>query len=375
MMWRLRPADRKSWRVMTMISELKELFGEWIAAVARAINLIVGRFVPQQQVLLVEGDGNTFTAKTASVKKGAALPDVAFRVSNGRPDSPLPVDWAAALRGSRVELLLKSDRVLFRSIDFPRQAADFLDGMIRAQIDRLTPWSANDAVFGWGQPANIANERIQLTLAATSKDKIQPLIQLASNLGAASIAAFAEPPSGEGAPVRFKVFEKSLQGGIGRTLDVPRLLRITLLSTGLAAAATLVFAAYMGNTLDDEQQQLLHRIAERRASLRLGQNGAGGSAQSLLAKRKQTTPSSVMVLEAISRVLPDSTYVTELRIEGDKVQVVGISQDAPSLIRLIEQSPQFSRATFFAPTTRTQSDPGERFHIEVHITPYFGSGT
>ena len=93
------------------------------------------------------------------------------------------------------------------------------------------------------------------------------------------------------------------------------------------------------------------------------------------AKRKQTTPSSVMVLEAISRVLPDSTYVTELRIEGDKVQVVGISQDAPSLIRLMEQSPQFSRATFFAPTTRAQSDPGERFHIEVHITPYFGSGT
>ncbi|HZE55943.1 MAG TPA: PilN domain-containing protein [Bradyrhizobium sp.] len=67
-----------------------------------------------------------------------------------------------------------------------------------------------------------------------------------------------------------------------------------------------------------------------------------------------------MVLESISRALPDGTYVTELRIEGDKVQVVGISQDAPSLIRLIE---------------RAQNDPGERFHIEVHLTPYFRSST
>jgi general secretion pathway protein L len=252
---------------------------------------------------------------------------------------------------------------------------DFLDGMIRAQIDRLTPWTANDAVFGWSSPFSIANERIQLTLAATSKSRIQPLVQLAGYLGAASVTAFAEAPPGEGAPAKLKVFETSLQSAIGRTMDLPRILRIILLSTGLAAAAALAFAAYAGNTLDVEQQQLLRRVAERRASLRLGQTAGGGSAQSLLAKRKQTTPSSVMVLEAISRVLPDTTYVTELRIEGDKVQVVGISQDAPSLIRLMEQSPQFSRAKFFAPTTRTQSDPGERFHIEVHITPYFGSGT
>jgi general secretion pathway protein L len=361
--------------MVAMISELKELFGEWIAAVDRTINAIAGRFVQQRQILLVEGDANSFTAKAAPVKKGAALPDVSFRLSNGRPIPSLPADWETTLRGSRVEILLRPDHVLFRSLDFPKRAIEFLDGMIRTQIDRLTPWTANDAVFGWSPPSDLPNERIQLTLAATSKSKTQPLIQLAGNLGAASITAFAEPPPGEGAPAKLKVLETSLQNAIGRGLDVPRVLRITLLCTGLAAAASLVLSAYAANMLDAEKQQLLHRIAERRASLRLGQTAAGGSALSLLAKRKQTTPSSVMVLEAISRVLPDTTYATELRIEGDKVQVVGISQDAPSLIRLMEQSPQFSRATFFAPTTRAQSDPGERFHIEAHITPYFGSGT
>jgi general secretion pathway protein L len=358
-----------------MISELKELFAVWIAAVARAIHWIVGRFTQQRQIWFIEGDDNAFTAKMAPVKKGVALPEVSFRLLEGRPSPAFTADWEAALRGASVEFLLKPEHILFRSLDFPRRAVEFLDGMIRAQIDRLTPWTASEAVFGWSPPSDIANERIQLTLAATSKSKIQPLVQLAGNLGAASVMAFAEPPPGEGAPAKLKVFETSLQGATGRRMDVPRILRIVLLGTGLAAAATLAFTAYFGNMFDAERQQLLHQIAERRASLRLGQNAAGGSALSLLAKRKQTTPSSVMVLEAISRALPDTTYVTELRIEGDKVQVVGISQDAPSLIRLMEQSPQFSRATFFAPTTRSQNDPGERFHIEVHLTPYFGSGT
>ena len=358
-----------------MISELKELFSVWIAAVARAVDAIMGRLVPQRKIWLTEGDHNVFTARMAPGGKKDPLPDVSFQLSNATPNPALPADWQATLRGSRVEVLLKPDQVLFRTIDFPKRAVDFLDGMIRAQIDRLTPWKADDAVFSWSAPIDAPNERIELMLATTSKTRIQPLVRLANDLGAASLAAYVEPPQGQGTPEKLKVLDASLHSLAGRKIDIPRLLRVTLLCTALAAAAVLAVATYAGGALDGLQQQVQRQIAARRAALRLNQDTAAGSALNLLAKRKQATPSSVMVLEAISRAFPDSTYVTELRIEGDKVQVVGISQDAPSLIRLMEQSPQFSRATFFAPTTRAPSDPGERFHIEVHLTPYFGSGS
>src|SRR5438445_8380003 len=150
-----------------MMWELKDLFGAWIAAVAAAIQAVTARMVPQRRILFVEGEANSFAARVTSASKGGFLAQTSFRLLYGRPEPALPPEWQAALRGSRIDILMRPDQVLFRAVDFPKQAADFLDGMIRAQIDRLTPWTAGEAVFGITPPAPVANERIALTLAAT----------------------------------------------------------------------------------------------------------------------------------------------------------------------------------------------------------------
>jgi general secretion pathway protein L len=355
--------------VMSILSEARALFDEWMATVASAVDSAIGRYARGPHIVLEAQSDGLLTAKLKSTQKGEALSDVSFRISSGQPSPSLPAHWQAAFRGRRVETELAPDQVLFRTLDFPKQAEDFLDGMIRTQIDRLTPWSADAAVFGWSTPLATPQGRIELTLAAASKQEVEPLVQLAATLNAQSLAAFAAfEITG-----RIKVFDQPLRSGSSRMMDTPRLLRAVLLSAGAAAAIALLVAAYLGDTFDSEQQELISRISQRRAALRLGPEG--NSAYGLLARRKQTSPSSAVVLEALSQALPDGTYVTELRIDGDKVQVVGMTQDAPSLIRLIEKSPQFARATFFAPTTRAQNAPGEQFHIEARITPSFGSST
>ncbi len=357
---------------MSIRSEATALFDEWITTVASLVDLAVGRYTRTPHIVIDGQSDGLLTARLGSVRKGPQLSDVSFRISNGRPSPPLPADWQAAFRGSRVETELAPAHVLFRPLDFPKQAADFLDGMIRTQIDRLTPWSAEEAAFGWSTPLATPQGRIELTLAAASKQEMEPFVQFASNLGAQSLTAFAAPPAGSGTQTKIKVLDQPLRSG-AHGLDTPRTLRAVLLSAVAAAAISLLSAAYFGDSFDSEQQQLMQRISQRRAALRLGSDG--GSAFGLLAKRKQTSPSTVVVFEALSKALPDGTYVTELRIDGDKVQVVGMTQDAPSLIRLIEKSPQFARATFFAPTTRAQNAPGEQFHIEARITPSFGSNS
>ncbi|MHC2435179.1 PilN domain-containing protein [Bradyrhizobium sp. USDA 4451] len=357
---------------MAILAETRHWFEQWIGAVATAVDGVAGRFMRRRSVELDENGDGSFTARLAAAKDGAPSTPVSFRLDHDVPQPPLPAEWKTAFDGSRIEVRLRSDHIVGRVLDFPSQAGDFLDGMIRAQVDRLTPWTAADAVFGWGEPQPIANDRIEVAFGATAAAKVDPLVRMARQLGAASVAVSAPAAGSDGAPQQVMLLDKSLRGLAGP--QVPRLLRIGLISTAAAAAVSLLLNIYFGGWLQSEQEDLQHRISQRRAALRLDTNG-DSSGLGLLAKRKQTTPSSVMVLEAISRVLPDTTYVTELRIENNKVQVVGLTQDAPSLIRLLEQSPQFTRATFFAPTTRAANETAERFHVEANISAYFGSGS
>jgi hypothetical protein len=54
------------------------------------------------------------------------------------------------------------------------------------------------------------------------------------------------------------------------------------------------------------------------------------------------------------------------------MQVIGFTRDAAALIALIEQAPQFTGATFFAPTIRSPDGVGERFHVEIRLAQSYG---
>src|ERR1700735_2005047 len=84
---------------MTILSEASALFDEWIAAVAGAIDSMVGRYAPRPQIVLGGESSGVLTARLKSARKGPALSDISFRISNGRPSPALPADWQAAFRG------------------------------------------------------------------------------------------------------------------------------------------------------------------------------------------------------------------------------------------------------------------------------------
>jgi len=356
---------------MKAFSAIAEGFSRWIDLVAGVIAAWLGRLDAPRAVTLVEDEGGGFVLQAG---EPTADPDATYNGLTMTEDqlvAATPTDKANELSGARVDLILRPDRFLFRPLELPSRAAEFLDGIVCAQIDRLTPWSGAEAAFGWSRSVEEGTDRMIVTIAATARAVVMPYVRAIANAGAHSIAVFTllpEPTSGAG-PI--KVWEERL-AGLSEAIRIRRVL-VRILTVAVVAGATAVGAfPIIDAHLQAQQGDIARQIADIRAtslSAREAASGTPAAAQRAVERRKQESPSSVIVLDTLSQILPDHTYVSELRIEGNKLRLVGVTRNAPSLIEIIERSARFTQATFFAPTTRSPSEPGERFHLEAVIQP------
>jgi len=315
-----------------------------------------------------QADGEFVLAEATQIDKRAS--NARFRIASGIIRDSGNGIAAGLMHGARVELVLQPSRFMFRPLELPRKASDFLAGIVRSQIDRLTPWTAAEAAFGWRSSIEPANDKVSVTIVATARNLLAPFAQAIANCGADTVILTAPDPRVTATTIEV------LEQKVGQAADLSRLRRLLIgFAAGSAAIAALSLAAGTigGSLLEQGRDEINERITSKRAALKPGQNSPAEMTREL-ERRKHETPSAVIAIDALSQVLPDDTYVTELRIVGDKIQIIGLTKDAPALIRLLEQTPHFSRASFFAPTTRSETEQREHFHIEAHIEPVFTPG-
>jgi general secretion pathway protein L len=217
---------------MMFLRRIADGFSRWIDGVAAVIIALHGWFGSSRLVRLVEQPDGMISAQAARrAKEPQGEP---MQIRDGRIVEPIPAQMAATLKGSQVELILQPNRFVFRALELPRRAADFLDGVVRAQIDRLTPWSAADAAFGWSLPTEIADGRVLVIVAATAHSRIAPLVQALMGQGADGVVVSAIPQGAETASTPIRVYERKTRG----SLEFQRLRRVLmsiLALTGLLA--------------------------------------------------------------------------------------------------------------------------------------------
>jgi len=343
----------------------------WLDDVALGASSVRGLFRRARKLLLVEQADGMFALRAAraggAVREATGAP---LRFVDGIFTEGGGAKGRSRLAGAEVEIVLATRRFLFRPLELPAKAAGFLDAIARAQIDRLTPWNPAQAAFGCGAPTPLPGERVGVTIAATSRASVMPLVTALEALAPESIIVSAAlDDTDPKLAARVVVFTQPSQNG-RRLRQSRRLIVATPILAGLVALAAMAGWFYVAGELEATTFQVSRRMAERRASISHARGGVADDAAAKLAQEKRAAAPRVVLLESLSRALPDDTYLTELQIADGKLQMTGVTREASSLIKIVEQTDPFERATFFAPTTPATAESGEQFHIEAQIAPH-----
>ncbi len=340
---------------MTLSSRISAFFDGWLDAAATGAARINGLIARPKVIKLI------------------AAPEGGFAISGGRArgrlrfeDSRISADPVnlRTLRGAHVELALPADIFVFAPLELPRRARDFLGGVVRSQIDRLTPWRASAATIGWSAPRDISGDRLATIVAAAPREHIEPYIRALAASGIDSLKIFTKTDEEPAASIEVHASAPGAEARHKRWRGV--MIVALLIASGAAIAAELAAVWFDPSVRRDA---LMAQISARRAALIDGRGGPRDRLAAATIQLKRGTPADVVVIDALTKALPDDAYLTELRIENGKMQIAGLTQDAPGLVRRIEQSHDFTHAAFYAPTTRSEGEANQRFHIEARVQP------
>ncbi|TPM32792.1 PilN domain-containing protein [Mesorhizobium sp. B2-3-4] len=86
-----------------------------------------------------------------------------------------------------------------------------------------------------------------------------------------------------------------------------------------------------------------------------------------LRAEKKNAVSVVRILAELTRLLPDSAWVSDLNSRGNQLTITGFAASAADLIQPIDASPLFSAPEFSSPVTRVPGQTGERFTITAKV--------
>ena len=255
----------------------------------------------------------------------------------GRVPVPSDADADAVLGDLPRWLLLPAASGLQRTLALPAAAADRLRDVLSFEIDRQTPFAAADVAYDARVVRRRADGQLEVELV------VVPLARLQSRREAlgpvASTLAGIDVAGADGAPLGINLLPPVQRRQVGDPFKRWNL--------ALGAVALLALVAALWQVLDNRRDaadafaaELAPRVAQaREVAAQRRELEAIVAGQRFLDAARAARPTTVEVLDELTRRLPDGTWLEKVSIQGDQLVLVGLSNDASSLVRRLEPSP------------------------------------
>jgi general secretion pathway protein L len=261
-------------------------------------------------------------------------------------------------------LRLSAGDVLERTLQIPKAAKDVIEPVIENQLERLVPWPREATCYGYRLTGTSTQspDQLDVHVVATPRYIVDAALDRLRRIGLSPQLVDYAPDPNEPIGVPLLSLAPDTRKRTAALLHVACMMLL-----GLAVLASMA-GAYSAWDLRERHKSMEAGISERQSRLaEIRSRGKLAQAykqhHAKLAQRRLEEPAAVILIEALSRALPNSAYLTELDIRGREVRIAGRSPDPTQLIALLESSPQFENVAFSAPTTREETGGLRAFSI------------
>jgi general secretion pathway protein L len=288
------------------------------------------------------------------------------------PGRPVSDDVAQLAHGGFVILELPDENVAVRHVAVPAQAREFIDGIIRNQLERLSPWRADQAVHGFAVGPDSENQAtLDVCVLIASREAVDAAREQLAAIGLSVDRVVASLRNAEGGkPVT--LWSRLVDISPETRIRMRRQIGVGVAGTIAACLGLGLWAMVSAQFIRAESDDAATRIAALRRQLQAPltlKSAASLPANQRVWYEKEMSPSATIVLEALSRALPDTAHLTEFTLQGATLNIAGLTSDAPALIAPLEHSGSLTDVRFSAPTTRGADDAHFAFHIVGLVEP------
>ncbi len=275
---------------------------------------------------------------------------------------------AKSRRPAQVHVLVPYAACLVRNLDVPAAARTNAASILALDLERAMPFDLADVYTAHViDPIKPSPGMVRLSQLIVKRDKVDPIVARIVAAGAKVTRIGCLSPDGT-RPLDLN-FLANLSAGISgqRSASTP-LRTLSVMTAALALSAIWISVDRHETAVADLDGQLAaarSRIASvdqtrTQASTRMADVTA-------ISQVKASRIDTVRVVEELTRILPDSAWLTELSIKDGAVDLSGFAKQAAALVPVLEQSSLFADVALTAPVTLDATRNQERFSFRLRL--------
>ncbi len=263
-------------------------------------------------------------------------------------------------------LLLPARSGLRRRLQLPAAAAERLREVLGFEIDRQTPFAANDVFYDARLIGRRGDGQIDAELVVVPRASLEAAVAALGPALGATLSG-VDMADAEGRPLGVNLLPAAQRR---RRRDPRAAWNIGLVTVLLVAAGAGLWqiranreaAADAFETETKRRAKQAQKVADEKRLLVDTVEGLR-----FLQETRNGRPTTVEVMDELSRLLPDGTFLEKVSVEGEKVMIIGLSSEAASLVERLRPSKLWKAPQLTGALMPDQGKGKDRFTITADL--------